>query len=48
MSLPAIQQLIAKQAIDREMLSHFISFDSGDVILRFEANTGTTNENWSI
>src|SRR5579864_3035992 len=36
MSLVAIRELIAKQSLDRELLSHFVDLTSGDVNFRFE------------
>jgi len=36
MSIAAIQELIAKQTIDAELLSHFMNFDSAEVTLRLE------------
>ena len=37
MSIAAVQELIAKQALDQEVLSHFVDFDRGEVTLRFES-----------
>jgi hypothetical protein len=36
MSIPAIQELIAGQQIDAELLSQFIDFNNGQVVQRFE------------
>lgn len=37
MSISAVQELIAKQALDRELISHFLDFSEGEVTLRFES-----------
>ncbi|MGA8088670.1 MAG: RNA-binding domain-containing protein [Terracidiphilus sp.] len=37
MSFAAVQELVAKQALDREVLSQFIDFERGEVTLRFES-----------
>lgn len=37
MSIAAIQELIARQSINAELLSHFINFDTAEVTLRLES-----------
>lgn len=37
MSVIAIRELIAKQSLDRELISHFIDLESGQINLRYES-----------
>ena len=37
MSISAIQELVQKQVLNEEVLSHFINAESGSIVLRFES-----------
>ncbi|MBZ5728404.1 MAG: ATP-binding protein [Acidobacteriia bacterium] len=37
MSISAIQELVQKQALNEELLSHFVNTESGSIVLRFES-----------
>ena len=48
MSISAIQELVQKQALNDELLSHFINTESGSVVLRFESEYWDYKRDWLI